>query len=161
MQTHYQESANLAMSGFYSRDTSPGENGLCLVHNRKNISPDAESAMVSEQSSAWPVDGAQTVPLNRGGRLALLQRNHAAQNALRKIQEQSRANEVQQRHLEEMQWIRENRSRFVGLWVALIGSELLASGSTAKEVFEKASCESRQAPLVIRLDEETLPFAGW
>ena len=59
----------------------------------------------------------------------------------------------------EMRWLAENRHRYVGQWVALEGSCLLASGATARDVFARVS--DRPSPLVVRVDEDDLPFGGW
>jgi len=59
-----------------------------------------------------------------------------------------------------MKWLAENGHRFRGRWIALEGDRLLADGTTSREVFSKVA-ERSQPPLVIRIDEEELPFAGW
>ena len=61
---------------------------------------------------------------------------------------------------QEMRWLAENRDRLRGKWIALQGNDLLAVGVTAKEVFSKIA-DQNPPPLVIRVDEEELPFAGW
>jgi len=61
---------------------------------------------------------------------------------------------------QEMHWLAENRDRFAGKWIALKGENLLAVGATAKEVFAKVA-DQNPPPLVIRIDAEDLPFAGW
>jgi hypothetical protein len=60
----------------------------------------------------------------------------------------------------EAEWLAENKRRYSGQWIALKGDQLLAVGATAKEVFLKVSDQS-EPPLVIRVDEQDLPFAGW
>ncbi len=60
----------------------------------------------------------------------------------------------------EMKWIAENGHRFSGQWIALEGDCLLAEGRTSREVFSKVANRT-QPPLVIRIEEEDLPFAGW
>jgi len=72
---------------------------------------------------------------------------------------QQRAQKERQLH-QEMQWLAENRHRYSGRWIALEGGRLLAVGDTSREVFSKvANCT--EPPLVIRIEEEELPFAGW
>ena len=61
---------------------------------------------------------------------------------------------------EEMRWLSENRHRFRGMWVAVLGNNLLASGPTAKEVYSKAANQPLP-PLVVRVEDMDLPFAGW
>jgi hypothetical protein len=60
----------------------------------------------------------------------------------------------------ELQWLNDNRHKFVGQWIALQGGQLLAVGATAKEVFSKVAGQATP-PLVIRIDDDELPFAGW
>ncbi|MSV36411.1 MAG: hypothetical protein EXQ47_12575 [Bryobacterales bacterium] len=60
----------------------------------------------------------------------------------------------------EMKWLAENRDKYAGRWVALDGDHLLATGATSKDVFSKVACLS-DPPLVIRIDRDDLPFAGW
>jgi len=59
-----------------------------------------------------------------------------------------------------MKWLVENRPRFPGQWIALEGERLLAVGKTAKDVFSKVA-DRPTPPLVVRIDKEELPFAGW
>jgi hypothetical protein len=59
-----------------------------------------------------------------------------------------------------MQWLAEHREKFPGKWIALEGEHLLAVGATAREVFSNVA-DQNPSPLVIRVDEEVLPFAGW
>ena len=60
----------------------------------------------------------------------------------------------------EMKWIAENRHKFAGRWIALEGDCILAEGLTSKEVFSKVA-NTAHPPLVIRIEDEELPFAGW
>jgi hypothetical protein len=59
-----------------------------------------------------------------------------------------------------MRCLAENWHRFSGKWVALRGDYLLAAGTTASEVFSRVGDEA-EPPLVIRVDDDQLPFAGW
>jgi hypothetical protein len=61
---------------------------------------------------------------------------------------------------QEMKWLAENGRRFAGRWIALEGEQLLATGATSREVFSRVAGRA-QPPLVIRIDEQELPFAGW
>lgn len=80
------------------------------------------------------------------------------------IMKQLAARQRQQKHeaqfQEEMKWIAENRTQFAGQWVALLGSTCLATGASAREVFE-ASKGSALTPLITYIDPEPLPFMGW
>jgi len=60
----------------------------------------------------------------------------------------------------ETEWLAQNANRYQGRWVALDGDRLLADGSCAKQVFD-AIKGYRPIPLVVRIESQTLPFAGW
>jgi hypothetical protein len=83
-----------------------------------------------------------------------------ARYALEQISALRKKREMLQLHQEEAAWVAANRAKFAGRWVALLGTRLLAVGDSALEVF-KATAETVPTPLIIRLDNETLPFAGW
>jgi hypothetical protein len=63
----------------------------------------------------------------------------------------------------EMQWIRENRLKRAGQWVALEGDRVLASGSDAREVYHLALKAGASPPFLVHLDpSELLPaIGGW
>jgi len=83
-----------------------------------------------------------------------------ARHALEQISALRRTRETQRQVHEEAAWIAANRAQFAGRWVALVGGNLLAIGDSAREVFQ-ATAQTVPTPLIIRLDQETLPFAGW
>jgi hypothetical protein len=88
--------------------------------------------------------------------------NHLRQARLA-LEELARLNERTQedRQLrQEMKWLAENRAKFRGKWVALHGNRLLAAEATAREVFAKVA-DQQTPPLVIRIEEDELPFGGW
>lgn len=60
-----------------------------------------------------------------------------------------------------LQWWHENREKYSGQWVALDGDRLIASGSTAQEVYSKAKAEGVRVPFVeLVTAQETGPFTG-
>lgn len=60
-----------------------------------------------------------------------------------------------------LRWLDENREKYAGQWVALDGDRLIASGSTAKEVYAKAKAEGIEIPFVELVTErESGPFTG-
>jgi hypothetical protein len=66
----------------------------------------------------------------------------------------------QRRHRDALRWLDENRKAFAGQWVALSGSNLLAAGQDAKEVYKQVS--GKQPPaLIVKVEGEELPFGGW
>src|SRR6185312_6918799 len=52
------------------------------------------------------------------------------------------------RSAKSLRWLRENQEKYSGQWVALDGDRLIASGSTAKEVYSKAKAEGIEIPFV-------------
>lgn len=67
----------------------------------------------------------------------------------------------EKRHFQdELQWLAENRHKFFGQWIALQGAQLLAVGATAKDVFSKVA-DRKSPPLVVKITDDELPFAGW
>jgi hypothetical protein len=73
---------------------------------------------------------------------------------------QVREKQKQKLFQEELHWLAENRYRFPGQWIALEGDQLLAVGPTAQEVFSKVA-DQRTPPLVVKITDDELPFAGW
>lgn len=83
-----------------------------------------------------------------------------AQNTLKHLaQYEQRAGRYEQ-FRQEMNWLAANKRRFAGRWIALEGYDLLAVGDTSREVFSQLPAHATP-PLVIRINEEDLPFAGW
>jgi len=65
------------------------------------------------------------------------------------------------RSAKSLRWLNENRDKYSGQWVALDGDRLIASGSTAKEVYSKAKDEGVEIPFVEQVtEEESGPFTG-
>ena len=66
----------------------------------------------------------------------------------------------------ERKWLAENREKYAGQWVALIGDNLLSHGSNAKAVYAEARSKAAEfgetIPLIVLLEREpNLPFGGW
>ena len=60
-----------------------------------------------------------------------------------------------------LRWLNDNRVKYLGQWVALDGDCLIASGSTAKEVYSKAKSEGVKIPFAELVTEgESGPFTG-
>ena len=65
------------------------------------------------------------------------------------------------RSAKSLRWLHENREKYSGQWVALGGDRLIASGSTAKEVYSKATAEGVEIPFVeVVTNPEPVPFTG-
>mgnify|MGYP003393552235 CR=1 FL=1 len=60
-----------------------------------------------------------------------------------------------------LRWLNENRQNYLGLWVALDGSRLIASGGSAREVFGRAKALGIDSPFIeLVTAEEVPPFSG-
>ena len=65
------------------------------------------------------------------------------------------------RSVKSLRWLRENSEKFLGQWVALDGDRLIASGSTAQEVYAKAKSEGVEIPFVeLVTNPERVPSTG-
>ena len=83
-----------------------------------------------------------------------------ARAGLTELMERERRAEQHKNFQKALQWLSENRQRYAGQWLALQGAELVAIGKTAPEVY--ARVRGQQPPaLVVKVDAEELPFAGW
>lgn len=62
-----------------------------------------------------------------------------------------------------MAWLEENRSQYLGQWVALHGDQLISHGLDARQVYEAALAAGIDAPMLERVTEKaTQPYwAGW
>ena len=76
------------------------------------------------------------------------------------LKEQTRRSSQKEQTDREMRWLADNRHRYAGQWIAIQGDTLLAAGASAKQVFAKVA-DQPIPPLVIRVDDEDRPFAGW
>ena len=62
----------------------------------------------------------------------------------------------------EMEWLIQHENEYRGSWVALEGSELIAHGPCAEEVFDTARKLGFKSPLLHHIPKEPqLPFGGW
>ncbi len=66
----------------------------------------------------------------------------------------------------EQKWLTENREKYAGQWVALVGDNLLSHGTDAKAVYQEAHQKAAEfgdaLPLVVLMEKEPdLPFGGW
>lgn len=67
------------------------------------------------------------------------------------------------RSIASMTWISEHRAEFVGRWVSLDGDRLVASGETAKAVFDAAREAGVETPFLdqVEPENEVAFWAGW
>ena len=64
------------------------------------------------------------------------------------------------RFQDSMRWLNQNRSRYGGQWIALDGDKLLAAYNSAEQVFSEVG-DLDPVPLVVHVEEDETPFAGW
>jgi hypothetical protein len=65
------------------------------------------------------------------------------------------------RSAQSLGWLHDHREEYAGQWVALDGDRLIASGSTAREVYLKAKAEGVEIPFVeLVTAQEPVPFTG-
>jgi hypothetical protein len=64
------------------------------------------------------------------------------------------------RSAKSLRWLYENREKYLGQWVALDGDHLIASGSSAKEVYEKAKAQGIEIPFVELVRADLRPVTG-
>jgi hypothetical protein len=62
----------------------------------------------------------------------------------------------------ELGWLSQHREEYLGQWVALDGGRLVASGSSAKQVYLAARRAGVTVPFVEQVQPpDDLPFGGW
>jgi hypothetical protein len=62
----------------------------------------------------------------------------------------------------EQEWVRSHWREYVGRWVALEGSRLVAEAAGAREAVEKAKASGVVSPFLVHVTEPSeLPFGGW
>jgi len=83
-----------------------------------------------------------------------------ARSGIAKLLELERHAEQFKTHQEGLAWLAKNRGRYSGQWVALRGDVLLAVGKDAREVYARVRGQ-KPVPLVVKIESEQLPFAGW
>jgi len=65
-------------------------------------------------------------------------------------------------HHDDLNWLRENRHRFVGQWIAVKEGKLLGVGTNALDVYNLAKRKGVKRPLVVLVkSQEEQPFGGW
>ena len=66
------------------------------------------------------------------------------------------------RYKQTENWLRENREKYLGQWVALEGDRLIAHGTDALQVHAEAKAAGIEIPFIEHIVEEQEPFyAGW
>ena len=61
---------------------------------------------------------------------------------------------------QEREWLAANRAQYAGSWIALEGDHLVAEGKSAPEVYSQIRGR-RPVPLVVQVEADPRPFAGW
>lgn len=82
-----------------------------------------------------------------------------ARATLSELLERERRTTRDQKDRQALQWLAKNRRNYPGHWLALDGCELLATGTTARQVYDRVH-ESHPDALIVEVELEDLPFAG-
>ncbi|CAN5252562.1 hypothetical protein BH20ACI1_BH20ACI1_27200 [soil metagenome] len=62
----------------------------------------------------------------------------------------------------QLEWLKANREKYAGKYVALVGDKLVGEGKTIREAHEKAKENGFQNPFLTMIYSETdFPFGGW
>jgi hypothetical protein len=75
------------------------------------------------------------------------------------LQREQRAEQTKA-HQEALSWLAKNREKYAGQWIAVRGAELLATGTNAREVYTQVR-GMKPSALILKIEREDLPFAGW
>ncbi len=63
---------------------------------------------------------------------------------------------------QQLEWLKANREKYAGKYVALAGNKLVGEGKTIREAHEKAKEHGFQNPFLTMVYSETdVPFGGW
>ena len=63
---------------------------------------------------------------------------------------------------QQLEWLKTNREKFAGKFIALSGNDLVGEGETFREARERALENGYQNPFVTFVYSETdVPFGGW
>jgi hypothetical protein len=83
-----------------------------------------------------------------------------ARAAVAELLEGQRRLERTRLYEQALTWVARNRQMYVGQWIAVHGSQLLATGTNARDVHARVRGLDPPA-LIVRIEREDLPFAGW
>lgn len=92
-----------------------------------------------------------------------VRRSESMEALLERARQKQQARQSSERNREEIAWLREHKRALPGQWVALIGLRLIATGTSAREVYAQIDgAHLESTPLVTQIESgEELPFAGW
>jgi len=74
---------------------------------------------------------------------------------------EERLKRIEETHKKIHAWMKENRSKYVGEWVALDGDRLVAHGKDGDEVSKELKAANTKSPFFSFIDDDDIPFAGW
>ncbi len=83
-----------------------------------------------------------------------------ARAAIAELLDREQRAESTKPHQDALAWLARNREKYAGQWIALRGAELLATGTNAREVYAQVR-GMKPSALVLKIEREDLPFAGW
>lgn len=111
----------------------------------------------------------QTQTLNQIKRQIILLDKDSKQDLAEFLAQELQAKEIPSHFLvsdEERQnqvdWLKQNREKYAGKYVALQGNELVGEGKTLREAREQAKAKGFQNPFATFVySENDVPFGGW
>lgn len=106
------------------------------------------------------IEGVKTLPfedLNRLHEVIVEERRHKQIDKEKQVKLEERI----ARFKRSEKWLAENREKHMNQWVCLDGDKLIAHGTDALEVDQKAKKAGIEAPFLEHIVEEKYPFGGW
>ena len=147
----------LGLGSMGARDASPEQTGAfafsvtAVVSDRFVSTP---SKFIVE--SPW----SGTKNLRRNLSTSRRQTRVSNRHVVQIIERLKRNNAVESREQLETRWLSQNRQRFAGQWIAIVGDRLVATSTLATEVFALTRGMDPR-PMIMQIEHEDLPFAGW
>jgi hypothetical protein len=113
------------------------------------LAPEVEAGLRAEaQARGLTIDALVATAVN-----AYLRDNNRVQATTRRVSSRDRS--------AEMAWLANPDAQFIGKWVVLQGSKVVASGSNPKKLYEEARTAGDQSPFLTFVPAgEQEPFAG-
>lgn len=85
---------------------------------------------------------------------------HEKREAAKKVQKRKVVNDQLKRFQKAQEWVRQNKNKYLNQWVCLEGNRLIAHGTDALEVHQKALEAGIEIPYLEHLVEES-DWGGW
>lgn len=150
------EPDNSGLIDNFARESSlRGQSGRRHTSNLQEVA--WGTASVSQEPSSF---SNQPTYLSRKRDESLASHIRKARAAVAELLEGQRRLERTEIYEQALAWVATNREMYAGRWIALQGSQLLATGKNARDVHARVRGLDPPA-LIVRIEPEDLPFAGW